>query len=461
MDLGGFPISIYRISRGIGQVISSKHLMTPVLQLNDDFRYALDLIEKTSGSAFITGKAGTGKSTLLQLFRRTTRKKIAVLAPTGVAALNVQGQTIHSFFGFPPRIITPAEARRRVTRKDLLRLYQNLEVLVIDEISMVRADMLDAMDVFLRLNRENYRPFGGLQVVFFGDLFQLPPVVSRDPVEQLYFSDHYETPYFFSARIFRELDFQIEMLELGKVYRQESRHFLRLLQAVRVSTADQDDLDDLNERCAPGFSETAAYITLCARNATADSINRRELNNLPGPEREFYAKIEGQFDPNLYPAEATLRLRLGTRVMFVRNDLENNNFVNGTIGEVISLTEGSDISVEVREDDKKRVIQVPRIEWEIVRYRAGENNNVETEVIGSFIQFPLKLAWAITIHKSQGKTFDKVLIDLGSGAFEHGQLYVALSRCRTLEGIILKKPIRREDLITDERVIDFYDNFQR
>lgn len=435
--------------------------MAPVLQLNDDFRYALDLIEKTSGSAFITGKAGTGKSTLLQLFRRTTRKKIAVLAPTGVAALNVQGQTIHAFFGFPPRILTPSEAKRRVTRKDLLRLYKNLEVLVIDEISMVRADMLDAIDIFLRLNRENYRPFGGLQVVFFGDLFQLPPVINKDPLEQAYFTDHYQSPYFFSARIFQEPDFKIEMLELGKVYRQESRHFLRLLQAVRVNTADQDDLDDLNERYLPYFKETTPYITLCARNATADAINRRELALLPGPEYEFLAKIEGLFDPNLYPTDANLRLKLGTRVMFVRNDLENNDFVNGTIGKVVHISAAGDIKVEITEEGKERVIYVPRIEWEIMRYRAAENGNIETEVIGSFLQYPLKLAWAITIHKSQGKTFDKVLIDLGSGAFEHGQLYVALSRCRTLEGIVLKKPIRPQDLITDERILDFYDNFQR
>ncbi|MEI6412116.1 MAG: AAA family ATPase, partial [Bacteroidota bacterium] len=246
------------------------------LQLNDDFKYALDALDKTGRSMFITGKAGTGKSTLLQLFRNTTRKKIAVLAPTGVAALNVQGQTIHSFFGFPPRIVTPQEASRRVTRKDLLRVYRNLEILVIDEISMVRADVLDGMDRFLRVNRENPKPFGGVQVVFFGDLFQLPPVVTRDPVEQSYFTDYYDSPYFFSAKVFQEPDMELEMLELRKVYRQESRHFLRLLEAIRVDALDDDDLEDLNERHDPGFSETEGYITLCARNATADKINRSE-----------------------------------------------------------------------------------------------------------------------------------------------------------------------------------------
>jgi len=427
------------------------------LQLNDDFKYALDALEKTAQSLFITGKAGTGKSTLLQLFRNTTKKKVAVLAPTGVAALNVQGQTIHSFFGFPPRIITPSEAARRVTRKDLLRLYKNLEVLIIDEISMVRADMLDGMDKFLRINRENFRPFGGVQVVFFGDLFQLPPVVTRDPVEASYFNEYYESPYFFSAKIFQEPDFQLDMLELRKVYRQESRHFLRLLEAVRINEIDYDDLEDLNERHAPHFNEMDGYITLCARNATADRINQRELSQLETPEFEFLASVKGQFDPGLYPTDAALRLRLGAQVMFVRNDQEGKQFVNGTIGKIIQLSQDS-IVVETEEyDGKKRKIDVPKIEWEIIRYRASATGSIETEVAGSFSQYPLKLAWAITIHKSQGKTFDRVLIDLGGGAFEHGQLYVALSRCRTLEGIVLRQPIRTQDIITDERVVAFYE----
>ncbi|MCC6281926.1 MAG: AAA family ATPase [Saprospiraceae bacterium] len=426
------------------------------LQLNGDFTYALDTLEKTGQSLFITGKAGTGKSTLLQLFRNTTKKKVAVLAPTGVAALNVQGQTIHSFFRFPPRIITPSESSRRETRKDLLRLYKNLEVLIIDEISMVRADMLDGMDKFLRVNREKYEPFGGVQVVFFGDLFQLPPVVTRDPVEASYFTDYYESPYFFSAKIFQEPDFQLDMLELGKVYRQESRHFLRLLEAVRVNEIDYDDLEDLNERHQPHFNEMDGYITLCARNATADRINQRELLQLDAPEFEFLATVKGQFDPGLYPTEAALRLRKGAQVMFVRNDMEERQFVNGTIGKIIQISQDT-ILVETEEfDGKKRRIEVPKIEWEIIRYRATATGSIETEVAGSFTQYPLKLAWAITIHKSQGKTFDKVLIDLGGGAFEHGQLYVALSRCRTLEGIVLRQPIRTQDIITDERVIAFY-----
>ena len=426
------------------------------LLLNDDFKYALDALEKTGNSMFITGKAGTGKSTLLQLFRNTTRKKAAVLAPTGVAALNVQGQTIHSFFGFPPRVITPQEAARRVSRKDLLRLYKNLEILVIDEISMVRADILDGMDKFLRVNRENMRPFGGVQVVFFGDLFQLPPVVTKDPVESAYFRDYYETPYFFSGKVFQEDDFQLDMLELRKVYRQESRHFLRLLEAVRINEIDRDDLDDLNERYVPGFRETDGYITLCSRNATADRINQRELSLLDTDEFEFHAEVKGSFDPSLYPTESTLRLRKNAQVMFVKNDVEERQFVNGTIGKIVDLKKDTIVVQTEETGGKKRRIEVPVAEWEIVRYKSGATGGIETETIGSFRQYPLKLAWAITIHKSQGKTFDRVLIDLGGGAFEHGQLYVALSRCRTLEGIVLRQPIRTQDVITDDRIVDFY-----
>ena len=433
----------------------------PPLLLNEDFRYALDVLEKSDNSLFITGKAGTGKSTLLQLFRNTTRKKVAVLAPTGVAALNVQGQTIHSFFGFPPRIITPSEGARRVTRKDLLRIYRNLEILIIDEISMVRADMLDGMDKFLRVNRENFRPFGGVKVVFFGDLFQLPPVVTRDPVESSYFQEYYETPYFFSAKIFQEPDFQLENLELRKVYRQESRHFLRLLEAVRINEIDHDDLDDLNERYLPNFQDTDGYITLCSRNMTADRINQRELSLIQDTEHEFIAEVKGQFDPGLYPTELALKLKKGAQVMFVRNDIEERQFVNGTIGKIIELGKNS-ILVQTEEfGGKKRKIEVSKSEWEIIRYKGGATGGIETETVGSFVQYPLKLAWAITIHKSQGKTFDRVLIDLGGGAFEHGQLYVALSRCRTLEGIVLRQRIRPQDVITDERVVDFYSQLFR
>lgn len=428
--------------------------------LNDDFKYALDSIEEGLNNLFITGRAGTGKSTLLQLFRNTTRKKIAVLAPTGVAALNVQGQTIHSFFGFPPRILTPQEAARKVTKKNLQRLYKNLEVLVIDEISMVRADVLDGIDRFLRINRENYKPFGGVQVVFFGDLFQLPPVVTRDPIEMQYFSEYYHSPYFFSAKVFGEPEAGFQMLELRKVYRQESRHFLRLLECVRINQLDRDDLDELNERYEPDGTTEEGYITLCARNHTADRINQTELNKLSTPIYSYAAQVDGLFEPNLYPTEANLRLRKGAQVMFIKNDITEKQYVNGTIGVVTKLMDDTIVVQVTDEKGAKQDIEVPIAEWEIIRYKSGESG-IESEVIGSYKQYPLKLAWAITIHKSQGKTFDKVVLDLGGGAFEHGQLYVALSRCRTLEGIRLRQAIRPNDVITDERVVDFYERYFR
>lgn len=419
------------------------------LELSEDFKYALDLLEKTNQCIFITGRAGTGKSTLLNLFRSTTRKKVVVLAPTGVAALNVGGQTIHSFFRFPAKVIE----KREIKKLRYPKLYKNMEVLVIDEISMVRADMMDNIDHFLRLNRENPQPFGGVQVVFFGDLFQLPPVVST-PEEQQLIAFHYESPYFFSAEVFRTL--QLEFLELRKIYRQSERYFIRLLEAVRTGDIDEDDLNDLNDRYIPDFQSEDFYITLSARNHTVDRINQRELSQIPLPEETYLATIKGDFDPRLYPTEAALKLKLNAQVMFVRNDPERK-FVNGTIGKLVKL-EAETVTVMVEQNGKREYIEVGTIDWEITRYKLNDNdtNKIETEVVGTFTQIPLKLAWAITIHKSQGKTFDKVIIDLDKGAFEYGQTYVALSRCRTLTGIVLRQRLRTEDILTDERILNFY-----
>jgi ATP-dependent DNA helicase PIF1 len=421
------------------------------LELNSDFKIALDLIEKEGKNLFITGRAGTGKSTLLQLYRNTTRKKVVVLAPTGVAALNVRGQTIHSFFGFPPRLISPREISKRKDR----RLYRNMDVLVIDEISMVRADMLDNIDFFLRLNRDSPLPFGGVQVVFFGDMFQLPPVVATD-FELEVFSTTYESAFFFSAQIFRQ-GFELEMLELRKVYRQENRHFLRLLDAIRLNHADQDDLDELNERYEPDFDSEELYITLCARNATAERINQRELSKIDEPERIYLASVTGEFNP----ADAALTLKLGAQVMLLKNDPERR-YVNGTIGKIVALEQES-LKILIEENGLEwKEIEVTPVTWEIIRYKSDPANteDIQSEVIGTFTQFPLRLAWAVTIHKAQGKTFDKVIIDLGTGAFEHGQTYVALSRCRTLEGIVLRQRIRPQDMLTDLRIVEFYQIMQ-
>ncbi len=427
----------------------------PILELNADFEYALDRMERSTDLLFITGRAGTGKSTLLQLFQQTTRKKVVVLAPTGVAALNVRGQTIHSFFGFPPYLLDPLKDIKRHRNK---RLFQKLDTIIIDEISMVRADMLDNIDAFLRLNRDNPRPFGGVQMVFFGDLFQLPPVVSTD-VERRLFQTVYPSPYFFSAKVLKP-PVTLEMIELRTVYRQENRHFIQLLDAIRLNRLDYDDAETLNARYVPDEGTPEFCITLSARNAQVDALNRAKLDAIPLPARHYMATVNGSFPDKLFPTEAALQLKLNAQVMFLRNDPEKK-YVNGTVGKVVKLEDES-ITVLVEEKGTNEYIVVEPFEWEILRYKLDEQkpDEISTETLGAFKQYPLRLAWAVTIHKAQGKTFDKVIIDLGSGAFEHGQTYVALSRCRTLEGILLKQPIRPRDVITDERIVEFYEGMR-
>lgn len=424
--------------------------MLKPLILNGDFKYVLDALEKDRKSMFITGRAGTGKSTLLKLFRNTTRKRVVVLAPTGIAALNVGGQTIHSFFGFPARPLKTTDIKKRRQRG----IYQKTDILIIDEISMVRADLLDNIDRFLQINRENPLPFGGVQVVFFGDMFQLPPVVAHE-AERLMFQGFYDSPYFFSAKVME--DFDMENLELRKVYRQEGRHFLRLLDAVRLNVADYDDLEDLNERFIPNFEPEDFWITLSSTNRIVDRINAHEMAKLDGREFIYPASIGGEFNPLHYPTDALLKFKEGAQVMFIKNDQEGR-FVNGTIGKIVELDEDL-IRVVVLMKGKEMFIDVPIMEWEILKYTVSKTNpeEIETEVIGTFEQYPLRAAWAVTVHKSQGKTFDKVIIDLGRGAFAHGQTYVALSRCRTLEGVVLRKPITQNDIITDEKVVDYYE----
>jgi len=422
----------------------------PPMELSDDYQYILDKLERSFEPMFITGKAGTGKSTLLRLFRTTTKKKVIVLAPTGVAALNVKGQTLHSFFGFPPKLMTHKDIKKRRFRK----LYENVDIIIIDEISMVRADMMDNIDLFLKKNRGNQQPFGGVQMVFFGDLFQLPPVVASNE-DKMFISMYYDSPYFFSSRIIQSMN--MEMVELRKVYRQDERHFIRLLDAVRLNKVDYDDLADLNERHIPDFNPEQNYITLSSRNAIVNSINAKELAQIPLEEYTYLAKISGNFQERLFPTEAILKLKLGAQVMFIKND-PGKQFVNGTIGKIIQL-DTDNIKVEVKESGQKKTIEVQKEEWEIVKYKVSEDDpdKINAEVMGTFTQYPLKTAWAITIHKSQGKTFDRCIIDMGRGAFEHGQTYVALSRCRTLEGIVLKQKLRPNDILVDETVVQYYE----
>ncbi|MEO7175863.1 MAG: AAA family ATPase [Saprospiraceae bacterium] len=422
-------------------------LGTPIV-LNQEFQDILHQLEHTSDSFFITGRAGTGKSTLLDIFRKSTKKKVIVLAPTGVAALHVQGQTIHSFFLFPPRFIGSKDIKKMKNHK----LVNQLDTLIIDEISMVRADLLDAMDQALKLNRKSAEPFGGLQVIFFGDLFQLPPVVAQQE-EKNYLNFHYQSHYFFSAHVIKQ-GLKLQYIELTKVFRQTEKQFIRLLESIRNASMDESDLEELNTRCKPGFT-SSEYITLSARNATADQINTREMGKLPGKASIFSAEVTGDIRPSQYPTDLHLPLKVGARIIFLRNDTELK-YVNGTLGTIEAI--GDDlIKVVVKENGHERRIEVKKSNWDMIRYKAASPGKpIESEVIGSFAQFPLKLAWAITIHKSQGKSFDQVIIDLGSGAFEHGQAYVALSRCRSFNGLVLNRPLNMRDLIVDDQVLDFY-----
>jgi hypothetical protein len=416
------------------------------VEINDDFRMALDLIERQNQSLFITGKAGTGKSTLLRYFRATTKKSVVVLAPTGLAAINVGGQTVHSFFKFPPHLIDPQKLRpsRNV---DLLR---RLQTLVIDEVSMVRADLMDGIDTALRLNRGRPNtPFGGVQVILIGDLFQLPPVVKEQELKQ-YFASCYGGPYFFRAPVFSQT--RLHVIDLQKVYRQTDANFLHLLNSIRERCLDNGVLESLNSRLREfeDLEQPGQYVTLTPTNQAAFQINMSFLDRISGPEHTFEAIVSGKFDPASFPTDSTLRLKVGARIMMIRND-PNKRWVNGSLG-VISELGPTRLCVAI----DGASYEIERHTWENVEYVFNrQENKIEQRVIGTFQQYPLRLAWALTIHKSQGQTFDRVYLDLGSGAFAHGQTYVALSRCRSLDGIALSRPVFASDVIFDEAIYGY------
>ncbi len=429
------------------------------LELTPQFKKTLKLLGETDQSLFITGRAGTGKSTLLDYFRQTTPKKVVVLAPTGVAALNVKGQTIHSFFSFRPDI-TPEKVKRLPALKQ--KLIKSLDALIIDEISMVRADLLDCVDLALRLNRGfEDLPFGGLQMILIGDLYQLPPVVT--PREQAVFSGHYESPYFFSANVFRDKNFRLEYIELDKVFRQKDQSFLELLNAIRNRSINEEQLARLNSRCLPDFKpdEAEFYITLTSTNEAADAINQEKLNRLPGEARSYQGEIEGEFDQGYLPTSQVLTLKEGAQVMLLTND-SYGRWVNGSIGrieEIIRPEEEAEV-IMVRLSSGELVDILPH-QWEIFHFEFDQKKNkIVSRVVGTFIQYPLRLSWAVTIHKSQGKTFDRVVVDIGRGAFAHGQVYVALSRCTSFKGLVLKKPIKKGHILMDYRVVRFLTRFQ-
>ena len=424
---------------------------TSVYDLADSF--AMD----TDRSLFITGKAGTGKTTFLKRLRERSLKVMAVVAPTGVAAINAGGMTIHSFFQLPIRTLLPTPqsyrqlfAEQRMTQRKRNMLY-HLEMLIIDEISMVRADVLDAVDAVLRRykHRPN-QPFGGVQVVMIGDLFQLSPVVTRGD-EQQAMSKYYDGPYFFNAKVMEQL--HPVYIELDHVFRQQDADFVSLLNEVRENRLTDAGRAMLNARYKPDFKNTDDdfHITLTTHNSIADNINGHELSQLPGRERSFRAEVVKDFPQNNFPADETLTLKQGARVMFIRNDDQNpRRFYNGKMGIVDDIT---DETIIVRCDDGD--VEVGRMEWSNIRYREDEQTGTITEEkLGSFIQYPLRLAWAVTIHKSQGLTFDKVIID-AARAFASGQVYVALSRCRTLQGIVLSSPLHNALLANDTSVVEY------
>lgn len=419
------------------------------IEITEDYRMAVALIEAGVPVIFVTGRAGTGKSTFIQFIRRQYEGKFAVVAPTGVAALNAGGVTIHSFFRLPPRIINPEDIKPVVDN----RLYKALRILVVDEVSMVRADIIDAMDQFLRLNGKfPDLPFGGIQLILVGDLAQLPPVVSTEE-ESILFSRRYNSPFFFSAQALAGA--VMAPIELSRVFRQTDTEFIDILSRIRLGDGSDRVISAMNSRVGQELPNPAPVI-LTPTNAAADTINLDGLSRLEGPEQLFLGEIKGQFklEDKKLPAPLHLKLKVGARVMFTKNDGEKR-WVNGTLGVVTAFSHDK-ISVEI-EERGRGIVDVGRVSWDQYRFRYDEEEErVRHEVVGSFVQFPIQPAWAITIHKAQGKTLPAVHVDLGRGAFAAGQTYVALSRARSLETIWLEAPLRREDIFCDKRIAEFY-----
>ena len=432
----------------------SKKKTSQNIDFNKAFEKAYNLMENTNKSLYITGKAGTGKSTLLQYFRNNTKKHVVILAPTGVAAVNVKGQTIHSFFGFHPKV-TPERIYRWYDKDDPDNVYAKVDALVIDEISMVRADLLDCIDKFMRLNGGNINvPFGGVQMIFIGDLFQLPPVVTEQDRQQL--AEKYDGPYFFDANVFKQ--FPIDLVELTKIYRQKDQDFIDLLNTIRTNTVTEEELSLLNEQYDPDFepNEDEFIMYLASTNAIAQQVNDYRLSQLEGRMKTYTADVTGDFQDSYFPTDLQLSLKEGAQVMMMNNDIARR-WHNGSLGKVIGFerNESGDETIKVLLENGKEYDVEPNT-WDAFSYVVdSDSGEFKEEPSGSFTQYPMKLAWAVTIHKSQGKTFERVVIDIGFGTFAHGQMYVALSRCTSLRGIRLKKKIQKRHVIVDQRVVSF------
>jgi ATP-dependent exoDNAse (exonuclease V) alpha subunit len=421
---------------------------------NKEAERAINIIKHTSRPLFLTGKAGTGKSTLLRFLISSIDKKYVLLAPTGIAALNIGGQTIHSFFGFGFRPYLPLD-RDLPDLSGKIDLLRQLDLIIIDEISMVRADIMNAIDLSLKKSLNNELPFGGKQILLVGDLLQLPPVIdSKKDQEVIIMRENYTTEFFFSAKIFDR--FEIDVIELQKVYRQEQADFVKILNNIRINQTSDADLLRINSRYLNGQSppHEESIITLTTKNDKVGQINNEKINKIDKPAHSFQARKTGTFLSDVkgkkFPTDDILNLKEGAQIIFVKNDTEKK-WVNGTIGKIHSIEEG-EIEVEIK---RSKFILEP-VTWEDIEYKWNRaENKIDKEIVGTFTQYPIKLAWAITIHKSQGQTFDKAIIDLDSGAFAGGQTYVALSRCISLEGILLSRKIAQSDIKVSPNAVKY------
>jgi len=438
--------------------MNGKTLDTP----NSELRLAFDFVQHTCNNVFLTGKAGTGKTTFLHALKKNTPKRMIVTAPTGVAAINAGGVTLHSFFQMPFGPYVPGSDVQRQTEqrrfsKEKINIIKGLDMLVIDEISMVRADLLDGVDAVLRRYKHRHLPFGGVQLLMIGDLHQLSPVVKDDEWNLL--KSYYDSCYFFSSNALKQTD--MISIELKHIYRQSDTRFIQLLNRVRDNRLDAETLETLNTRYIPAFqpNEENNYITLTTHNRSADSINDRQLRALDTKPFTFQANIEGDYPEYNYPTAGTLTLKKGAQVMFVRNDgSADKRYFNGKIGKVTHIDEQG---ITVKCPDDADEITVEPVTWENIKYTLNANTKeITAEVIGTFTQYPLRLAWAITIHKSQGLTFERAIID-ANAAFSHGQVYVALSRCKTFEGMVLSTPISTTAVKTDAAVAEFVEHAGR